>query len=126
MYPTQDPSRPIKPWWERCPGRLETELAWLRYFGIRAEVGVDRLAAGRIGLDIEYAVRGRTLHLRARFPYSYPYARFELVAPEVEVRAGESCGRDLVGVGCRHPWSMRDTVAKFLVEEFPRLLEPAP
>ncbi len=73
----------MKPWWERRPGRLESELAWLRYHGIKARLDPERMAAGRIVMHVEIPVDGRTHRLTIRYPDAYPYVRFEVLAPSL-------------------------------------------
>jgi hypothetical protein len=123
--PDPTPPRRLPPWWERQPGRLERELAWLRFHGIAAEVDANYRGAGRIVLNITHRVEGRTLRLVARFPDDFPRRRFEVLAsgfsltgdgtPEVD---GTVCplGRPVL------EWNMRDTVARFLVEQLPNVL----
>lgn len=126
--PRPAPPRPAfrKTWWERRPGRLESELAWLRYHGIKARLDPDRMAAGRIVMHVEVVVDGRTHRLTVRYPDAYPYVRFEVLAPDLDwSRTQGPFNRNLCLVDRSLGWSMRDTLAKFLLEQLPRLLASA-
>ena len=117
----------MTPWWERFPGRLENELAWLTHYGIKAQVDEAQRTAGKIVLKIQHEVNGTTHHLVAFYPDTYPYTRFEVIAPDLQLpRHQNPFGHNLCLIGrSTLNWSTEDTVAKFLVEQFPKVLEIA-
>lgn len=76
----------LKPWWERFKDRLEYELAELDKRGIKYERDPDAFANGTIVLKLWFPLdNGETIFLTAHYPDTYPYTRFEVKAPELEL-----------------------------------------
>src|SRR5215212_8762383 len=77
----------LTPWWQKTePSRLEDELSRLRAAGIEYEIDERAREKGLIKLNLRSVrVDGRDLNLVALFPDVYPYTRFEIRAPDLEL-----------------------------------------
>lgn len=76
----------LLPWWERHPGRLEFELKLLEDNGIDYERREDAWAAGILVLKLCFPVGdGKQIVLEVCFPDIYPYTRFDVIAPDLEL-----------------------------------------
>lgn len=118
----------IRPWWERVPGRLEYELAALDHAGITHGRDEAAFTEGRLALELQATLpNGTVVQLAARFPPMYPYERFEVYAPDLELAYHQNpfdknlC---LIGQGTEH-WRTDDTLAQFICDRLPRVLEVA-
>src|SRR5215203_2732352 len=76
---------PVRPWWERWPGRLEAELVALSDAGIVCKRDEEAYGAGILVLHLEFPADAGKIALTATFPDLYPYFRFEVVAPELQL-----------------------------------------
>lgn len=74
-----------RPWWELHPDRYQDELEQLRRAGIRFEIDEAALRLGRLQLTLYPLVHGEELKLIAAFPDFYPWFRFEIHAPELQL-----------------------------------------
>jgi hypothetical protein len=85
-------------WWERYPERLTAELEALERNGIRYERDPEAESQGVMRLRLWYPLStGAELYLVATFPDNYPFFRFEVEAPDLDLpyhqhaRAGNLC-----------------------------------
>ena len=73
-------------WWVHQPGRYEYELAQLDAAGIDYSIDEVARAEGILRLDLNIpSEEGQPLKLQATFPDLYPYFRFEIRAPEIDL-----------------------------------------
>lgn len=114
-------------WWDLWPGRLEYELEALRATGIPHELDKTALDRGRVIIRLWPTVVGEPLNLRAVFPDLYPYFRFELAAPDLDLpRHQHPFAKNLCLIGRpTENWRTTDTLAKFIKERLPQVLTTA-
>ena len=119
------PSRVIAPWWERYPGRLEWELHQLEAAGLPARIDEAARASGQIILDVDATLHGEQHTLRVVFPDFYPELRFEVFAPTLDLGRHQNPFEKNLCLLDRstRAWSTQDSVATFLVERVPKVLE---
>lgn len=111
----------LKPWWDLWPGRLEYELAALDAAGIRYERDARALARGKIALRLKVPLGSEVLNIEAKFPEVYPYTRFELFAPGLNLPHHQnpfSKSLCLIGRATRN-WNVDDTLAQFIQNRLP-------
>lgn len=111
----------LEPWWKQYPERLAYELAALEEAGIRYERDEAAFPQGTLRLRLDTG----GLLLYATFPDLYPYTRFEAEAPELSLPHHQhpfSKTLCLIGRGSAN-WSVDDTLAAFLRERLPLVLE---
>ena len=124
--PEASASRVIgKRWWERWPGRLEYELERLDALGIPYERDDEAFEKGSLVLRLRPRVNGEEVFLVARFPDFYPYMRFEVEAPELNLDHHQAPFRKnlcLIG-GATKNWHTRDTLAGFIRDQLPVALD---
>lgn len=112
-------------WWVRQPERFEYELAQLDAAGI--DYSIDEVARAEGILRLDLGIRddaGEPLKLQATFPDLYPYFRFEIRAPEIDLPHHQnpfSKNLCLLGRSTRN-WNTNDTLAKFIRERVPLVL----
>lgn len=113
------------PWWELNPGRLEHELDALARSGIACERDDAALARGIVRLNLQVDVEGEQFPLVVTFPDHYPYFRFEVDAPTLDLGHHQNpFGKNLCLLGREtHYWDTTDTVAGLLQEQLPTLLK---
>jgi len=114
----------LKPWWESWPGRLEYELRALEAAGIPHELDAQAFADGAVIIRLKPKVCGSEISLAAKFPDSYPYTRFEVSAPDLDLTRHQhpfSKNLCLIGRGS-HNWHVTDTLARMIKEQLPRVL----
>lgn len=113
------------PWWQQSPGRLEYELEVLRRAGIEFEQDQEALARGIIRLRLLADVDGERLPLVVTFPDLYPYFRFEVDAPTLNLDHHQNpFGKNLCLLGREtFYWDTTDTVAGLLGEQLPTVLK---
>jgi ThiF family protein/E2/UBC family protein B len=118
----------IKPWWEREAGRLEYELKALDDAGITYQVDQAAKLQGLLMIDLELDLPNQgKIQLQARFPDFYPYFRFEIRAPELDLPYHQNpFGKQLCVLGrATENWKPSDTLAAFLRDRIPRVLATA-
>ena len=112
-------------WWARQPERYEYELAQLDAAGINYSIDDVARTDGILRLDLSIpSEEGEPLRLQATFPDLYPYFRFEIRAPELDLPHHQnpfSKNLCLLGRSTRH-WNTSDTLAKFIRERVPLVL----
>lgn len=115
----------LKRWWERWPGRLEAELSALETAGIKYVFDRQARERGKIVLSLQVTMDGKPLSLEARFPDFYPYVRFEVFAPNLNIRHHQNpLLKNLCLLGrASHMWEVTDTLADFITKRLPLVLE---
>ena len=111
-------------WWEKCPGRLEYELAALTGSGIRYEIDKQARKDGKIILHIWPLVNGEAIELVVKFPDNYPYFRFEADAPQLTLTHHQNpVGKNLclLGRGTAN-WNPSDTVASLMSSQLKNVI----
>ncbi len=73
------------PWWERFPERLDDELRLLDTDGVAWTRDELAAAAGILRLHVEVNVAEEKIALIANFPDNYPYFRFSVDAPGLDL-----------------------------------------
>lgn len=117
----------LKRWWELWPSRFDYELDALKAANIRYERDFSEFARGRLVLHLQVPMGEKLVRLDARFPDVYPYTRFELIAPDLDLPHHQNpftknlC---LVGRASRN-WDVDDTLADFIRDRLPRVLQAA-
>ncbi len=109
------------PWWERLPERLEAEREELRQAGIRFETDQELFARGWLRWHVWPVVDGQTHHVIVTFPKLYPYFRFEVDAPDLNLLHHQNpVSKTLCLIGrSTAAWETGFTVASFLRDQLP-------
>jgi len=110
-----------KPWWEVYPSRLEREFDALKEVGIEYTTDEDAFAKGILCLYVEMEKAGT---LRVVFPDLYPYFRFEIYAPELQLSHHQNpFSKSLCLIGrSTINWRADDTLASFLIDRLPQVI----
>lgn len=115
-------------WWDRYPGKLEAELDALRKAGISFEIdermrnqGVMRLCLSNV------KVADEVFNLNVTFPDLYPFFKFEVQAPTLDLAIHQNPFEKNLCIIDRPTecWHTTDTVASLLSEQLPMLLQTA-
>ena len=117
----------LKRWWERWPGRFEYEREALEAAGIPYKLDHEALSKGIVKLRLTPTVNGGTLNLVAVFPDVYPYTRFEVYAPNLDLEHHQHpFSKNLCLIGrATWNWRIRDTLAEFIKTRFSDVLKAA-
>lgn len=116
------------PWWDRFPGRLDAELEALREAGIDCEIDEDTRKWGVMRLNLSNVkVADEVFDLIVTFPDLYPFFRFEVEAPTLDLRIHQNPFEKILCLIDRptEAWRPTDTVATLLLQQLPKLLETA-
>jgi hypothetical protein len=115
----------LRKWWERWPGLLEYELDQLRAAGIPFELDEEALARGIVVIRLSPTIDGEPLELVARFPDLYPYFRFDISAPKLDlVHHQHPFSKSLCLLGrATGNWNVEDTLAEFITDRLPKTLK---
>ncbi len=114
-----------KPWWEKWEGRLEYERARLDDFGIANELDDEAFKRGSVVLNLQADVDGENVSLIARFPDFYPFTRFEVEAPELDLAHHQAPFKKnlcLIGQDTEN-WNTDDTLADFIRDRLPAVIK---
>lgn len=117
----------LAPWWERWPGLLEHELRELDQAGINYVIDEEARSRGFIRLRLKATVGGEHLSLVATYPDLYPYVRFEVRAPDLDLPRHQNPftkGLCLIGRATEN-WEVDDTLAGFITERLPLVIDIA-
>jgi Prokaryotic E2 family B/ThiF family len=117
----------LAPWWERWPGLLERELRELDQAGITYEIDEKARSRGFIRLRLKATVSGEQLSLIATYPDLFPYIRFEVRAPDLDLPRHQNPftkGLCLIGRASEN-WEVDDTLASFINERLPLVIDTA-
>ena len=117
----------LQPWWEVWPGRLEHELKALDDAGIGYERDKRAFSEGKLVLRLHAKIADADVRLEALFPDIYPYTRFELIAPELNLRHHQNpISKNLCLIGsATENWHVDDTLAAFIRDRMPLVIEAA-
>jgi len=110
-----------KPWWDDFPSILARELSALDEADIEYKRDDEAFDKGILCLHIEMEKTGK---LRVVFPDLYPYFRFEVYAPELELAHHQNpFTKSLCMIGrSTENWHVGDTLAAFLMERLPQVM----
>lgn len=111
-------------WFEKYPERLEYELRALEEAGFKPEIDEAERAAGRLVLAIKYRIGEAEHPLRVIFPADYPYFAFQVFAPSLSLTHHQDPYSKLLCfvADIESEWRTSDTVAKYLIEQLPKIL----
>lgn len=111
-----------KKWWEIFPSRLEYELKLLDEAGIKYSKDEKAFEQGFIRLELQVPKAGKVFVI---FPDPYPYFRFQIDAPELNLEHHQHpFGKNLCMIGrATDNWDQNDTVAGFITTRLPKVLE---
>jgi hypothetical protein len=113
-------------WWEKFPGRLDREIASLTANGISFVRDDFAWSQGHLIFDLVVPAPDAKdgVNLRAFYPATFPYHRFEVVAPELALpRHQNPFGKNLCLLGRSSAvWSVHDTLGDVVVAQLPKLL----
>lgn len=115
----------MKAWWERFPGRLDREIASLESRGIGYKRDELAWRLGQLVLELTVTPpAGEAIHLIAHYPETFPYTRFEVVAPDLLLpRHQNPFAKNLCLMGrASSNWSVHDTLGEVLMEQLPKLM----
>lgn len=112
------------PWWVDRPGTLHEELTALKRAGIKYRVRDDLKAKGVLQLDATIDVDGELIDVEVVYPDSYPFFRFEVYAPKLELpRHQNPFLKNLCLIGrSTDNWDTDATAAEFLIDQLPKVL----
>ena len=114
-------------WWTRNPERLEFELQALRDAGIPFAPIQESIDRGVYQLRLTPIVDGKTIDLVAVFPDLYPYFRFEVLAPGLDLSHHQHAfAKTLCMIGrATDNWSSEFFLADFIQNRLPIVLTAA-
>jgi len=112
-----------KKWWE-IYSKLEDELQELEKAGIKYSLDKEALAIGVVRLELPETVAGEMYVI---FPDLYPYFRFEIYAPELDLKYHQNpFDKNLCIIGrSTYNWIPSDTVASFIIQRLPDVINTA-
>lgn len=115
----------MKPWWERWPERLDYEITELQKAGIQSELDRDSFRKGVVKLNLRHTVNGQEQDFIVIFPDVYPYMRFEIYAPDLNLEHHQNpFQKNLCMIGrSTANWRVSDTVAEFLLSRLPKVIQ---
>lgn len=116
----------MKPWWERFPGRLDREIESLDSHGIAYKRDELAWRHGQLVLELTVTPPGSqaAIGLIAYYPYTFPYTRFEVIAPDLLLpRHQNPFAKNLCLMGrASSNWSVHDTLGDVLAMQLPKLM----
>lgn len=112
------------PWWVRWPEVLSRETAALDEAGIPWERDETAFSKGILRLNLAVPTQDGTLQVHVVYPDEYPYFRFQVFAPGLDLPYHQNpFQRNLCLIGRRtHYWRTNDTAAALLTEQLQKLL----
>lgn len=114
----------LLPWFERWPALLERQVRALEDAGIPYRIDEASRTQGILVLEVFPTVDGEKLRLIAEFPSIFPYTRFEIFAPDLDLPHHQhpfSKTLCLIGRGTVN-WRESDTVAGLIQSQLPGVL----
>lgn len=116
----------MRSWLERWPERLDYETQALESAGIKIDGRIDD-PHGRVTLHLSTMLAGNRVGLKAVFPSLYPYTRFEVYAPDLDLEHHQNpFGKNLCMIGqATENWRNEDTLASYIKDRLPLVLEAA-
>jgi hypothetical protein len=117
----------MKPWWETYPERLEYELEALRNTAIQFDPPHKDNKTGVLSIKLTVRHHSELIRLLAEYPPFFPYVRFEVFAPELNLNRHQNpFAKNLCLLGRSSTnWSVDDTLASILSDQLPRLIQAA-
>lgn len=115
----------MKSWWERFPGRLDREIQSLDAYGIKHTRDEAAWRDGQFVLNLVVEHEGRApLQLVAYYPDTFPYMRFEVLAPTLNLNRHQNpFTKNLCLLGrATENWDVAFTLGNLLTEQMPTLL----
>lgn len=115
----------MRPWFEENAARLAFELDALQRAGIRYELDEQARQAGKLRLQVWVTIDQQETALVADFPDLYPYFRFEVSAPTLNLaRHQHPLQKNLCLLpGATQFWHSTDTLSNHLATQLPRLVQ---
>lgn len=115
------------PWWDQWPEVLERETTALDAAGIRWERDEIAFSQGVLRLKLIVPSADGSLNLLVVYPDCYPYFRFQVYAPGLDLPYHQNpFERNLCLIGRRtHYWDTTDTAADLLNRQLPKLMASA-
>jgi hypothetical protein len=112
-------------WFDKCPERLEAELRALTEGGFPVEIDADARASGEIKLKVMCTIEGSAHQLIVTFPSGYPYFAFQVAAPSLDLARHQDPVFKTLCFARRieTAWKTSDTVAQYLLERLPLIIE---
>ncbi len=112
-------------WWDRWPGRREAELESFRRHGHEFSQDNDEFADGRLVLRGSVSVDGKDIQLAIVYPDSYPWTRFSVLAPDLDLpRHQHPFGKNLcVFPRASEHWNRTMLAGDVVNERVPELIE---
>jgi molybdopterin/thiamine biosynthesis adenylyltransferase len=113
-----------RPWFDRWPAFLERQCRALEDAGIPYRIDEDLRARGVLVLEVTPTIDGQVLRLIVAFPATFPYTRFEIHAPTLDLKHHQHpFSKTLCFIGRRtRNWHESDRVADYLRQRLPRVL----
>src|SRR5437868_2505855 len=104
--------------WDCWPGLLEHQLEELRRANINVVSEARDEVTGTVQLELEHLFEGNQLRLIVKFPAFFPYTRFEVFAPDLNLEHHQNpLTKNLCLIGrSTINWNVDDTVAQFITE----------
>ena len=104
---------------------LERQLDELQRAGIKHEVDKKALEKGIAVLNIWHEIEGNETQLTVRFPDVFPYMRFEIYAPGLNLDHHQNpFEKNLCMIGrSTANWDIDDTVAKYIISRLPKVIQ---
>lgn len=111
-------------WWDRVPGRLEYEKKELDKNNIKYKVDDNAFKNGKLIIYLQYKFKQEILKLKAEFPDYYPFFRFEVFAPELDLPKHQNpIAKNICLIGRRtENWDSSSTLADFIINQLPKVL----
>jgi molybdopterin/thiamine biosynthesis adenylyltransferase len=113
------------PWFERWPALLERQLSALGDAGIPFRIDEELRVRGSLVLEVTPTVKDEVLRFIVAFPSTFPYARFEMHAPGLDLPHHQhpfSKNLCFIGRGTVK-WRESDTVADYIRDRLPLVLK---
>lgn len=111
-------------WWERWPGRREAEIDSFRRHGLAFIQDDNAFEAGRLVLRGSIVMGDQEIHLDVVYPDSYPWTRFSVAAPGLDLpRHQHPFGKNLcVFPRASEHWDRRWLAGDVVRERVPELI----
>lgn len=113
-----------KPWWELYPQKYKDELDALEQAGIKYSKDESSFAAGVLKIHLNILVDNQELRLYAVFPDLYPYFRFQVYAPGLQLLHHQNPLNKIICLIGRSSelWHTTNTLADVLTQRLHQVL----
>jgi molybdopterin/thiamine biosynthesis adenylyltransferase len=114
----------VKPWWEERPDRFQYEVDELQQAGARSLDIKKNTEAGLLQITFNWGLNGAETRFTVEYPPTYPYTRFEIFAPELDLPHHQNPLLKNLCVLARRSenWDIDYTPASFLRDRVPQVL----